>query len=157
VAGSVLLFTDGNQFENRNYDISRNNVETMLSYINGTSFRISSGYKFERKANAINYGGEQSFSNLLYLESKYNILQSASLTGKFSYNGIRFNTTKNTAQSSVGYIMLDGLLPGSNFLWNLVLTKRILKNLELNFQYDGRKPGNTKTIHTGRASLTAIF
>ncbi len=53
--------------------------------------------------------------------------------------------------------MLDGLLPGTNLLWNLQLTKRLLNNLELNFQYDGRKPGATRTIHTGRASITALF
>ncbi|ULT43057.1 hypothetical protein KRR40_05920 [Niabella defluvii] len=57
----------------------------------------------------------------------------------------------------MGYIMLDGLLPGTNLLWNLQLTKRLLNNLELNFQYDGRKPGATRTIHTGRASITALF
>ena len=42
--------------------------------------------------------------------------------------------------------MLDALLPGKNLLWNIDLTKRLGNNLELNFQYEGRKPGETKTI-----------
>jgi hypothetical protein len=53
--------------------------------------------------------------------------------------------------------MLDALLPGKNFLWNFDLTKRLGNNLELNFQYEGRKPAETRTIHIGRASLRAIL
>ena len=48
------------------------------------------------------------------------------------------------ATTTVSYIMLDGLLPGKNYLWSLSLTKRLLNNLEVNFQYDGRKPGTCK-------------
>ena len=55
------------------------------------------------------------------------------------------------------YIMLDGLLPGQNYLWTIDYTKRLLNNIELSFQYDGRKPGDGRTIHTGRASLRAFF
>ncbi|MCH5599427.1 hypothetical protein [Niabella ginsengisoli] len=155
--GINALFTDDVMFDNRNYRINRNNGEALLSFIRGTSFRITTGYKYEVKNNAATYGGEKSISNSLTAETKYNILQSASLTGKFTYNGLTYSAVANTAQSTIGYIMLDGLLPGTNLLWNLQLTKRLLNNLELNFQYDGRKPGNTRTIHTGRASLTAIF
>ncbi|MFV0606320.1 MAG: hypothetical protein ACK5NK_10815, partial [Niabella sp.] len=63
----------------------------------------------------------------------------------------------NQSQTTVSYIMLNGLMPGKNYLWNIMLTKRLMNNLELNFQYDGRKPGTGKTIHTGKATLTAIF
>lgn len=157
LTGINILFSDANEFENNNYEIRRNNAESLLSYIRGTSFRITGGYKYEIKNNTPVYGGQKATSNALSLETKYNILQNASLTGKFTFNGLKFNTDVNAAQTNIGYIMLDGLLPGSNFLWNLTLTKRLLNNLELNFQYDGRKPGNTKTVHTGRASLTALF
>jgi hypothetical protein len=53
--------------------------------------------------------------------------------------------------------MLDGLLNGKNYLWSLTLNKRLLNNLELSFQYDGRKAGTSKTVHIGRASITALF
>lgn len=154
--GSNALYTEDHQFQNRNYDIKRNNGETLLSYIRGTSFRITGGYKYEVKNNSSIYGGEKAISNALTAETKYNILQSASLIGKFTFNNLSYSS-EVSAQSTIGYIMLDGLLPGKNLLWNIMLTKRLLNNLELNFQYDGRKPGSARTIHTGKASLTAIF
>lgn len=156
ITGRNALYTDDTQFENRNYNISKRSAEPSLTYIRGTSFRITGGYKYEVKNNRPAYGGQKAISHSLLAETKYNILQSASLTGRFTYEGLQYNAP-GSAQTTVGYIMLDGLLPGRNFLWNIMLTKRLFNNLELNFQYDGRKPGDTRTIHTGRASLTAIF
>ena len=113
-----------------------------------------SSYKYESKKNLPLYGGEKSTSNSLNLESKYNILQSSSIIGKFTFNNIGYKFPANT---TVSYIMLDGLLPGKNFLWSLGFSKRLLNNIELNFQYDGRKAGTSKTVHLGRAAITALF
>jgi len=89
-------------------------------------------------------------------EMKYNILQSASLLSKFTYSQIQFSPLANT-NSTVGYTMLDGLVPGKNLLWSLELTKRLSNNLEINIQYEGRKPGDTRIIHVGRASIRALL
>ncbi len=156
LTGRTELYTDDLQFDNRNYAIDRNNAEALLSFVKGTVFRVTGGYKYEVKNNDALYGGERSVSHALSAETKYNILQSASVSGRFTYNGMQYSAAE-AAHTSTGYVMLDGLLPGRNFLWNMMLTKRLLNNLELTFQYDGRKPGGTKTIHTGRASLTALF
>ena len=58
---------------------------------------------------------------------------------------------------SVEYIILDALRPGSNYLWSLDFTKRLHNNIEVSFQYEGRRPADTKTIHVGRAALRALF
>src|SRR5690606_5278654 len=97
-------------------------------------------YKFENRSNHPAYGGEKSKSNSINLETKYNVLQNSSITGKLTFNNIDFDAKNGSANSTVGYIMLDGLMPGKNYLWSVILTKRLLNNLELNFQYDGRKP-----------------
>lgn len=155
--GTNSLFTPNSQFDNRNYDLDVYNLEPMLTFIRGTSFRLSTGYKFEDKKNIPVYGGEKSVSHSVNVETKYNILQSSSVSGKFTFNNIDYNSSNGPATSTVSYIMLDGLLPGKNYLWNITLTKRLLKNLELNFTYDGRKPASSKTVHIGRATLTALF
>jgi hypothetical protein len=154
--GKNALYTDNDQFQNRNYEINRKSLEPLLTYIRGTSFRLTGGYKYEIKNNAALYGGEKSVSNSLQAETKYNILQSSSIVAKFVFQNLRYNSSA-TGQTTVSYIMLDGLMPGKNYLWNISLTKRLINNLELNFQYDGRKLGTGKVINTGRASLTALF
>ena len=150
--GLNALYTP--QFANRNYQLDVYTIEPQLIYIKGTSFRLITGYRFDNKKNLPLYGGEKSTSHSLNIESKYNILQSSSLTGKFTFNNISYKFPANT---TVSYIMLDGLLPGKNFLWSLVFNKRLLNNLELNIQYDGRKAGTSKTVHVGRAGITALF
>ena len=65
--------------------------------------------------------------------------------------------SKTFKANELNDIMLNGLLPGSNYIWNVTLTKRLLNNLELNVQYDGRKPGSSRTVHVGRAGVTALF
>lgn len=154
--GMQALYSDNAQFDNCNYEITKNSAEPSLSFISGTTFRLMAGYKYEVRKNKPVYGGEKAISNALTAETKYNILQSAALTARFTLDYLTYTATgANT--TTVSYIMLDGLLPGKNYLWNVMLTKRLMSNLELNFQYDGRKPGTTKTVHTGKASLTAIF
>jgi hypothetical protein len=150
--GRNALFTPA--FANRNYDLNTYSIEPRLVFINGTSFRIVTSYKIDTKKNLPVYGGEKSISNSINLESKYNVLQNSSISGKLTFNNIEYNYPANT---TVSYILLDGLLPGKNFLWFLEFTKRLLNNLELSFQYEGRKPGDARTVHIGRASIRALF
>ena len=156
-SGKNYLLTPNTNFENRNYELSLLTTEPMLSYIKGTSFRIMTSYKFENRKNKPEYGGEKSLSHSVSVESKYNVLQNSSLTGKFTFNNLDYRSANPSVATTVSYIMLDGLQPGKNLLWALTLTKRLLNNLELNFQYDGRKPAGTRTVHIGRATLTALF
>ena len=154
------LSTANTQFENRNYKIHDWLAEPRLTFIRGTNFRFATGYSFDTKRNDTAFhGGQKAVSNALNFETKYNVLRSASVEAKFTFNTIDFTTTHavNGANSTVGYIMLNGLLPGKNYLWNLSFTKTLLNNLELRFEYEGRKPGDARTVHRGTASLNALF
>ncbi|HVX50434.1 MAG TPA: hypothetical protein VHB48_09755 [Chitinophagaceae bacterium] len=141
-------------FANQNYSINEYSAQPQLTYTSGTKYRLMGGYVYDSKKNAMQYGGEKATTNSLTLQGKYNIVSNTSLTAGFTLSNIDFNGTPNT---TVSYIMLDALLPGKNYLWNISLTKRLINNLELTFEYEGRKPGETRVINTGRASLRALL
>lgn len=154
--GLNALYTPN--FGNRNYELDIAQVEPRISFIQGTVFRLQSSYKMETKKNLAVYGGEEALSHAVNLETKYNVLQNSSVDAKFTYNNIRYKVPAATNKNlSVEYIILDALQPGSNFLWTVDFTKRLLNNVEVNLQYEGRKPAETRTIHVGRASVRALF
>lgn len=141
-------------FDNRNYALSTISSEPKFTYTNSTKYRLQTSYQLAQKTNSILYGGEKSVTHSLNIEGKYNAVQNTSLTAKFTYSNITYTGATNT---TVSYIMLDGLLPGKNFLWNIEFTKRLINNLEISFSYEGRKPGETRTINIGRASIRALL
>ncbi len=154
-ANTNELFTP--KFSNRNYTIRQNVVEPSVSYIKGTKFRATVGYSLDDKKNQIGFQ-ENSSNSAFNTEIKYNVLSSSSITGKFSINNIAFTYANGgSPNSTVGYILLDGLLPGKNYLWNIDFTKRLSGNIEITFQYEGRKPGESRTVHIGRATVRALF
>lgn len=146
------------KFDNRNYHINQHSVEPRLSFTRGANFRVIIGYKYAAKDNTIGFR-EQSGSNSANTEVKYNILQNTSLQGKFTYNNISYSSNESTPNinSTASYIILDGLQPGKNYLWNFDVSKRLSKNLEMNIQYEGRKPGTSRVVHIGRASVRALL
>lgn len=156
--GINQLESSNPKFGNKNYKIDQSSLEPRVTFTRGANFRTIVGYKFTNKENQEG-DGETSISHAVNTEVKYNILQSTSILAKFTYNAIAFNSrdaVPNT-NSPVAYIMLDGLLPGKNFLWTLDLTKRLSNNLEVNIQYEGRKPGSSQAVHIGRASIRALL
>ena len=153
--GLNALYTPN--FDTRNYELDIASIEPQLTFMNRTVFRLQGSYKLDQKKNATQYGGEESLSNAINLETKYNVLQNSSIIGRFTYNNISFRSIDNKANTAVSYIMLDGLMPGSNYLWSLDFTKRLFNNVELNLQYEGRKPGDSRTVHVGRAAVRALF
>lgn len=141
-------------FVNRNYQLKIISSEPKLTYFPGTALRLQAGYQFMVKTNVPVYGGEKAVFSNINLEGKYNTFSNTSITAKFTLSNIQFTGLPNT---TVSYIMLDGLLPGKNYLWSIGLTKRLINNLEISVNYEGRKPGNAAIIHTGTASVRALF
>ena len=146
------------KFSNRNYNIQQKVVEPSFSYTYGTNLRITASYSYSDKKNTMGFL-EKITNNVITTDIKYNVLSSSTINTRFSYNSINFSAANNQASpnSTVGYIMLEGLLPGKNYIWNVEYTKRLAGNIEMSVQYDGRKPGTSRIVHTGRATIRAIF
>ena len=138
-------------FANRNYDINALSLEPKLTYTMQTRLRLSLGYKIEGKSNT---GLEKADLNSLNIEGKYNLLSNFSISSSFNYGKIKYTGASNT---NLSYIMLDGLMPGKNYLWIIDITKRLSSFLEMSVQYEGRKAGDNGLVNLGRAQVRAIL
>jgi hypothetical protein len=157
--GTNQLSNTGQNFDSSNYHLRQWSSEPNLTYTRGANFRIGMGYKYSYKLNDPAYGGQKYTSGAYNMDFKYNIVQSTSIQSKFTYNQISYRVKDGSASttSSISYVILEGLLPGKNYLWNVDLTKKLGSSLELSLQYEGRKAGDSKVVHTGRAALRALL
>ena len=141
--------------ESRSFEIHSKTIEPGITYLfMKNQFRIQSNYKYDIRENALELGGEKATIQSLLLDVKYNIVSSGSINLRSTYSSIQFN---GNANSGLGYTILDGFQKGSNWLWQAGFEKRISKSIEMSLEYEGRKPANSPAVHTGRASIRAIF
>jgi lipopolysaccharide/colanic/teichoic acid biosynthesis glycosyltransferase len=151
-AGNNNLYTPS--FVNRNYQLQTISTVPQVTYTHSTLYRLQVSCQYAVKNNRPLYGGEKSVNSSVNFEVKVNTVSNTSISGKVTYSNITFNGSPNT---TVSYSMLDGLSPGKNYLWNIEFTKRLINNLEINFSYEGRKPGDTRVIHIGQVSVRALL
>jgi hypothetical protein len=104
-------------------------------------------------------GGQKAISNALNFETKYNILRSASVTARFTLNTIDFKNDSSLQwrQQHCGLYYAKWIIAGQELLVESKFYKNLLNNLELRFDYEGRKPSNSRTVHRGTASVSALF
>lgn len=157
--GTNQLSNTGQNFDSSNYHLRQWSSEPSLTYTKGANLRVGMGYKYSSKLNDPEFGGQKYTSGAYNVDFKYNIVQSTSIQSKFTYNEIAYKIKDGNAStsSSISYVILEGLLPGKNYLWNVDLTKKLGSSLELSLQYEGRKAGETRVVHTGRAALRALL
>jgi hypothetical protein len=145
-----ILETPG--FNNRNYRINAESIEPRLAFTQGTDLRIQVFFKYDQKNNG---NKEEARLSSVGFDLKYNLFNKTAMSLKAGTTRIRYNGQVATA---TGYMMLEGLRPGNNQIWNLDVTRRLGEYMELGINYEGRAVGTTHTvIHLGRAQFRALL
>jgi hypothetical protein len=148
--GNKSLETPG--FQQRNYRLLIQMLKFRISWQLNKQLNLSAESSWRQNHNTLSVEYLQAFQQTA--EVQY------SLSGKSNLNaGIDFRTNAFTgnAFSPVGYEMLQGLLPGNNYLWNLYWEKQLFDFLQLNLRYDGRSSVGTDIIHTASMQVKALF
>ena len=105
------------------------------------------------KAAQINWNTELTWNP----QSKQNVQgfrAATSLRAKFTLADIKYTGQANT---SVAFTMLEGLQDGKNYLWSLNLDRQLSKTVQMSLNYEGRKTGDNRVVHVGRAQVRAVF
>lgn len=93
-------------------------------------------------------------------QSRFGISFNYSSEKKLTMNG-EFSSYENSfignSLSPIAYEMLEGLQPGTNVTWRLLIQKNLTDYLDVNLNYQGRKSESSNAIHTGNVQLRAYF
>ncbi|MDN3676009.1 hypothetical protein QWY90_01635 [Flavobacterium paronense] len=110
-------------------------------------------YEYQNKKNQIG-NSEKLVQNRFGTSFSYASEKKVTMNGEFSLYQNKFD---GDAQSAVAFQMLEGLQPGKNMTWRLLLQKNLTQFLDININYQGRKTETSQTIHTGNVQLRAYF
>jgi hypothetical protein len=150
--GVKVSLTD--YFNTRSFNITYFDWEPRIAYQPNATFRVSTAYSRSIKKNAAEYGAEESSSDAISADVKYNVPNKGSLQAQVKVVDIRFNGAQNTP---IAFEMQEGLRTGRNFTWGLSYQRTLSNNMQLNLSYDGRKSPDVKTVHVGNVQVRVFF
>jgi hypothetical protein len=149
----TLTNSTSENYPTRNFEIDSYQIEPKIGYLFSKNASWDILYEFQQKENKIG-AFEILKQTRLGTSFTLNSEKGFSMNGEFSmYN----NLYDGNALSAVGFQMLEGLQPGKNQTWRLLLQKNLTQFLDLNINYQGRNSETSKTIHTGNVQLRAFF
>lgn len=140
-------------FADRDLDIDIYRLRPEISFRPSQNTRWIGKYSYQQKEQQILTRDKATIHDITS-EFTYRKANQYSFDVTISYVNINFS---GIANSPIEYDMLEGLKNGKNFLWNLLFTKRIAKNIDLTINYEGRKTGASPTVNVGRAQVKATF
>lgn len=144
--------SDSEFFDNQDYDIQFVQIEPKLTFLPIKNFRTILTYQFRDSQNKL--GIEKAQHHDFSLEATYNRTAKSSIRLNFSVVKVAYEGDTNTP---VEFAMLEGLKNGQNYLWSLMLDRRLSKNIQMSISYEGRKTGESALVNVGRAQVRATF
>jgi hypothetical protein len=143
---------NSNALSAQNYALRLWEVNPELAFQPGSTQRLTFRWVWAEKQNQM--GEEKSRLSKLALDYRWNALNNRSLNGSFQAVWIRHNGPETTPAA---YELLEGLLPGQNFTWNLNWQQKLSQGLQLVMVYEGRQSPGIRTIHIGRMQANLLF
>ncbi|MBL7886482.1 MAG: hypothetical protein JNJ52_07020 [Flavobacterium sp.] len=150
---TILSTTESDTFSSRNFEITGYNIQPKISYLFNKNASWDVFYEFQTKENQIG-SFETLTQNRFGTSFTYSGKKQFTANGEFSFYNNNFN---GSALSAVGFQMLEGLQPGKNQTWRLLIQKNLTQYLDVNINYQGRKSETNQAIHTGSIQLRAYF
>jgi hypothetical protein len=145
------LFSEN--YESKNFEIKAYQFNPKISYLFNKNASWDLFYEYQNKENQLG-NGEQLKQSRFGTSFSYANDKKITMNGEFSmYN----NQFEGDALLPVAFQMLEGLQPGKNLTWRLLLQKNLTQFLDININYQGRKTETSQTIHTGNVQLRAYF
>ncbi len=137
----------------RNFRLESYQVSPKISYLFSKNANVDVFFDYQYKENIIG-SREVLDQNRIGTSFTYASEKQFTANGEFS---LFKNNFSGSVFSPVAYQMLEGLQPGQNMTWRLLLQKNLTQFLDVNINYQGRKSETAKAIHTGSVQLRAYF
>ena len=150
---SIHIENFSENFENRNYIFKGYQFSPKIGYLFTKETSVDVFYEYQQKHNQIN-NLEKLNQQRLGVSFTYVSSQQFSANGEVS---LYENNYEGPVNSPIIYQLLEGLLPGKNWVWRLLVQRNITNYLDVNLNYQGRQNETSKTIHTGSVQLRAHF
>ncbi len=149
---SRIKKSQSEELRNKNYNIQSSMIKQKLEWTPTLKSSINGHYSYAEKKNT--YSFQRLFSHKAGLQSTHSIGQGSQINLEFDYIKNKYN---GEANNSVGYILLEGLQPGDNQTWRIIIQKQWESGIQLNITYEGRKSEQSNTIHNGNMEIKANF
>ena len=140
-------------YSSKNYKVEGYQINPKISYLFNKNASWDIFYEYQNRENQIG-NSEKLLQNRFGTSFSYASEKKVTMNGEFSLYQNKF---LGDSQSAVAFQMLEGLQPGKNMTWRLLLQKNLTQFLDININYQGRKTETSQTIHTGNIQLRAYF
>jgi len=141
-------------FTGRNYEINQRMMRPRINWQPSVTARFAVFGEYAEKNNADDLGGESALIRKAGVEWTANRADKGLATASFQLVSIAYT---GTGTGPLAFDMLEGLVPGVSMTWGAGVQRTIARNLQLNLQYNGRKPGELSVIHSGAVQVRAFF
>jgi len=140
-------------YSSKNFTILGYQFNPKISYLFNKNASWDVFYEYQNKENQIG-NSEKLLQNRFGTSFSYANENRITMNGEFSFYQNKF---LGDSLSPVAFQMLEGLQPGKNMTWRLLLQKNLTQFLDININYQGRKSETSQAIHTGNVQLRAYF